>query len=150
MNLENLSDIEAIRQLKARYFRLMDTGDWAGLAEVFTRDAVAGRGARQITGRAAIVGFIARACDGACSAHQGFMPEIEITGPGRGSGIWAMSDYFEVRGTEPTVGFSGYGHYEDSYAVEDGEWRISATHLTRLKIVPLAGGLPSFYSERRA
>ncbi|NKR95383.1 hypothetical protein GS483_24965 [Rhodococcus hoagii] len=32
------ADIEAIRALKARYFRLMDTKDWDGLAAVFTDD----------------------------------------------------------------------------------------------------------------
>ena len=31
-------DIEAIKQLKARYFRMMDTKDWDGLAAVFTGD----------------------------------------------------------------------------------------------------------------
>ena len=31
-------DIEAIKQLKARYFRMMDTKDWDGLARVFTED----------------------------------------------------------------------------------------------------------------
>jgi hypothetical protein len=31
-------DIEAIKRLKARYFRLMDTKDWEGLAEVFADD----------------------------------------------------------------------------------------------------------------
>jgi hypothetical protein len=148
MNLEHLADIEEIRQLKARYFRLMDAGDWAGLAEVFTRDAVAGSGEGQIAGRAAIVAFIARACDGARSAHQGFLPEIEILGPGVASGIWAMSDYFEVRGTEPAVGFTGFGHYEDRYEVQDGQWRISSSRLTRIKIIPMAGGLPSFYRDR--
>jgi ketosteroid isomerase-like protein len=33
-------DIEAIHQLKARYFRTMDTKDWDGLAAVFTEDVV--------------------------------------------------------------------------------------------------------------
>src|SRR5262249_35825420 len=32
--------IEEIKQLKARYFRLMDTRDWIGLAQVFCRNAV--------------------------------------------------------------------------------------------------------------
>jgi hypothetical protein len=59
-----------------------------------------------------------------------------------------MSDYFEVRGTDPPVGFQGFGHYEDRYAFEEGAWRISASRLTRIKIIPLAGGLPAFYRER--
>ena len=36
-NSDHISaDIEAIKQLKARYFRLMDTKDWAGFRAVFT------------------------------------------------------------------------------------------------------------------
>ena len=30
-----MDDIEAIKQLKARYFRTMDTKDWDGFADVF-------------------------------------------------------------------------------------------------------------------
>ena len=35
-----MEDIEAIRQLKARYFRTMDTKDWGGMRAVFTDDVV--------------------------------------------------------------------------------------------------------------
>jgi hypothetical protein len=150
VDLEYLADIEAIKQLKARYFRLMDTKNWAEFGEVFARDAVVRGGDREIVGRTAIVEFVATTSDGVRSAHQGFLPEIEILAGGQASGVWAMSDYFEVRGTEPPVGFQGFGHYEDRYTREDGAWRISASRLTRLKIVPLAGGLPAFYRERPA
>ena len=144
---EHLADIESIRRLKARYFRLMDRHDWAAFGEVFARDAVLLGGADRIAGRAAIVAFVSATSDGVRSAHQGFLPEIDILGPGRATGIWAMSDYFEVRGTEPAVGFTGYGHYEDEYVHEDGAWRIASSRLTRLKIIPLAGGLPAFYQR---
>ena len=33
-----MDDVEAIKQLKARYCRTMDTKDWAGMREVFTDD----------------------------------------------------------------------------------------------------------------
>ena len=33
-------DIEAIKQLKARYFRTLDQKDWAGYRAVFTDDVV--------------------------------------------------------------------------------------------------------------
>ena len=148
MYLETLADIEAIKKLKARYFRLMDAKNWVEFGDLFTRDAVLRGGDREIAGRDAIVEFVSGMSDGVRSAHQGFLPEIEILGTGDASGVWAMSDYFEVRGTEPPVGFQGFGHYEDRYAQEDGAWRISASRLTRLKIIPLAGGLPSFYRER--
>ena len=35
-----VDDIEAIKQLKARYFRTMDTKDWAAMQLVFTDDVV--------------------------------------------------------------------------------------------------------------
>lgn len=34
--VEQMADIEAIRQLKARYFRLMDQKRWDELRDVFT------------------------------------------------------------------------------------------------------------------
>ena len=36
----NAADIEAIKRLKARYFRLMDTKQWDDFATVFAEDAV--------------------------------------------------------------------------------------------------------------
>jgi hypothetical protein len=142
-----LTDIEAIKQLKARYFRLMDGKRWAEFGEVFAREAVVQGGNQEIVGRPAIVEFVSMMSDGVRSAHQGFLPEIEILEPGQASGVWAMSDYYELRGTEPPVGFAGFGHYEDRYEYEDGAWRIAASRLTRIKIIPLAGGLPSFYQR---
>jgi len=35
-----LEEIEAIKQLEARYFRLMDTKQWEAWADVFTEDAI--------------------------------------------------------------------------------------------------------------
>jgi 3-phenylpropionate/cinnamic acid dioxygenase small subunit len=41
MTGEQTLDKEAIRELKARYFRLMDTKDWDGWKELFTLDLAA-------------------------------------------------------------------------------------------------------------
>ena len=48
--LQQLLDIEAIKQLKHRYFRLMDAKAWDELAAMFTDDAqiIYGRGQRQL------------------------------------------------------------------------------------------------------
>ena len=35
-----VDDVEAIRRLKARYFRTMDTKDWDAMRQVFTDDVV--------------------------------------------------------------------------------------------------------------
>ena len=37
---ERLVELEAIKQLKARYFRLMDTKEWLPFSQVFTDDVV--------------------------------------------------------------------------------------------------------------
>jgi len=34
-------DLEAIKQLRARYCRLLDTKDWEGWRDVFTEDVIA-------------------------------------------------------------------------------------------------------------
>ena len=38
-DVKRLADIEAIKQLKARYFRLLDTKQWDDLKALFARDA---------------------------------------------------------------------------------------------------------------
>ena len=38
-DIERFLAIEEIKQLKARYFRYMDTKDWAGFAAIFAKDA---------------------------------------------------------------------------------------------------------------
>jgi hypothetical protein len=35
-----VDDVEMIKQLKARYFRTMDTKDWSGMRSVFTDDVI--------------------------------------------------------------------------------------------------------------
>ena len=58
--LQQLLDIEAIKQLKARYFRCMDTKDWDGFRDVFTVDAVLEAEGRVREGGDNIAGFISK------------------------------------------------------------------------------------------
>lgn len=137
MRNEDLADIEAIKQLKARYFRCLDTKLWPEFGEVFTEDgrldssedaphAVA-------TGRDAIVALVSGAVGAAVTVHHGHMPEIEITAPGRARGIWAMEDYLEFPGDPPALTVHGRGHYHEEYERSgDGTWRIKSLRLVRL------------------
>jgi uncharacterized protein (TIGR02246 family) len=135
-------DIEDIRRLKARYFRLMDQKDWDAWAQVFAQDAVMEVPEVDMvaTGRAAIVEFVSKALAKARTVHHGHMPEIELSGADTATGIWAMSDYVEWPGREPgeRSGLRGYGHYYEEYVREDGGWRIARTRLVRLRVDPLA------------
>ena len=135
MSSNSLEEIEQIKKLKARYFRLMDMKLWDEWAAVFTEDATI----RVITtaqqeifweGRDQIVTQNRSSLNDAITVHHGHMPEIEITSEVTATGIWAMYDYliFPNSGT-----LNGYGHYHEQYVKENGQWKIKSLLLTRLR-----------------
>lgn len=136
--LQQLLDIEAIKQLKARYFRCMDTKDWDGFRAVFTDDAVLEAEGRVREGGDNIAGFIAKLLADVVTVHHGHMPEITITGPDTASGVWAMFDYLQFPG-EDQKGFRGYGHYTEEYVRQEDGWRIRRLTLTRVRVDPFGG-----------
>ena len=135
---ERLVAVEEIRQLKARYFRCMDTKDWAGLAAVFAPDAVLdhreAEAEEPVTGAQEIADFIEDAIRDVVTVHHGHMSEIEILTPTTARGIWAMEDklWWPVGSEVQTM--HGYGHYHEEYRKVDGEWKISLNRLTRLRM----------------
>lgn len=139
--IERLLAVETIKDLKARYFRTLDTKDWEGFADVFTEDAVmeVPEAALVEQGRAAIVASVSGALAEAQTVHHGHMPEIEITGTDTARGIWAMSDYVEWPRAEDgsRVGMRGFGHYREDYVREGDGWRIARLRLDRLRTDPL-------------
>jgi NAD(P)-dependent dehydrogenase (short-subunit alcohol dehydrogenase family) len=139
--LRRLADIESIKQLKARYFRLMDQKRWDEWAMVFTSDAhlVVPEGNVDERGRDAVVRSISSVLEGVRTVHHGHTPEIEITGSDTASGTWAMFDYVEFPPDADgnRVGVRGYGHYTEEYVREDGQWRIASLRLSRLRLDPL-------------
>jgi uncharacterized protein (TIGR02246 family) len=129
---QTLAELEALRVLKAHYFRFVDTHAWADFAGIFEPDVVAelpvGDGVRW-EGAEEIVGNIARLLEGVVSIHHGHMPELELTSPTTARGIWAMQDILKYpNGSRMT----GYGHYHETYVKRDGRWRIATMKLTRL------------------
>ncbi|MGW0662975.1 nuclear transport factor 2 family protein [Streptodolium elevatio] len=140
--VERLAAIEDIKQLKARYFRLMDTKDWAAMREVFTDDARMDIDGFANEGGDAIIAFMSEVLAPLRTVHHGHMPEITFTSAAAATGVWAMFDYVEFPSEGAPQGFHGYGHYHDEYRIERGAWRIASTRVARLRIDPLAGGLP--------
>ena len=128
-----MDDVEAIKQLKARYFRTMDTKDWAGMRRVFHDDVVmdtSSSGGGVIEGADPFLAFLEPTLEGVVTVHHGHMPEIEITSPTTATGIWSMEDMLRwPDGSE----MHGYGHYLETYEKVDGEWRIRTSTLTRLR-----------------
>jgi hypothetical protein len=137
ISIDTLIGIEAIKQLKARYFRLVDTKLWHELADLFTEDARADFGpSMQVQGRRAIVEFIREGLSDATSVHHGHMPEITIRND-EADGVWAMQDRIMGRSDGAYSG-QGYGYYVERYAKgADGVWRIADLRLNRLSVHPL-------------
>jgi uncharacterized protein (TIGR02246 family) len=133
-DLERLVAIEAIKQLKARYFRTIDTKDWDALRHVFTDDVVMDTresGGNVMTGAMQCVAFLQEAIGDVVTVHHGHTPEIEVTSPTAATGIWAVEDMLRwPDGRE----LHGYGHYHETYENADGTWRIKTLVLSRLRM----------------
>lgn len=129
-----MDDIEAIRQLKARYCRMMDTKNWAGMRQVFADDLsmdTTASGGNVITGADDFMAFLQDAIGDVVTVHHCHMPEIDVLSPTTASGIWAMEDQLRFAdGTE----LSGYGHYHETYVKLSYGWRIQSSTLTRLRM----------------
>jgi len=137
--LERLEAAEAIRTLKARYFRLIDTGQWDELRGVFTADLkiMIPDGKVWLEGGDAYAASLKFGLENAVSCHQGLTAEIEILGADTARAIWAMQDVIEWADRHPREGWkaiTGRGHYHETYRREDEQWRIATLSLTRLRL----------------
>lgn len=140
--LQQLSDIEDIKLLKHRYFRGMDTADWALVETLFTDDVTidyrGGAYRVQSSGRDEIMTFLKNSFHSdAVAMHHGNMPEITLTGADEAEGIWYLYDIFvDAAHRSQTVGSA---IYRDRYRREGGAWKIAHSEYDR--IIELVGPL---------
>lgn len=137
--LERLEAIEAIRCLKARYFRLIDTGQWDELRSVFTADmqVITPGGQIWLEGGDAYAASLAAGLEDAVSCHQGLTAEIEVLDAGNARAIWAMQDVITWKDRHPREGWKailGRGHYHETYRRDSGGWRIATLTLKRISL----------------
>ena len=139
--VQELLDREAIKELKARYFRSVDAKDWDAFRGVFTDDLrVQIMDGDPIEGADAFVTFARQALGGARSAHHGHMPEIDFDSPTEARGIWSFADYIEWPADPETGarrGMKGYGNYHETYRKDGGDWRIASLRLVYRRMDPL-------------
>jgi hypothetical protein len=131
-------DEEAIKQVKARYFRLMDTKDWDGLAGVFTDDVeidVTSEGGGVTRSVQEYMPFLKDVLGDVTTVHHGHMPEIELTSPTTARAIWSFEDELWWPDGAPLKYMHGYGHYHETYEKTAGGWRIKTMRISRLKRV---------------
>ncbi|MCY1670523.1 nuclear transport factor 2 family protein [Novosphingobium sp. SL115] len=143
---------EEIKQLKARYFRLMDGKDFAALRSVFADDAVfdaraslsidgqgeSGRAAESndwvYSGGDVIIDFIRAAIGTQRTVHHGHCHEIELLSETEARGVIAMEDQIWDESGE-TLTLHGMGHYHETYRKEADGWRIVTSRITRLHVI---------------
>jgi len=130
----NWNDLEAIKRLKYKYQRCLDTKHWDELRDCFTEDAKAAYsgGKFSFDSRDAIMKFLqgAMGADSFHSSHVVSQPEIDFVDAQHATGRWCLQDYVIDTSFDMTI--RGAAFYEDEYRKgDDGVWRISKTGYQR-------------------
>jgi len=128
-----LCEIEAIKQLKARYCRYLDTKRWNDWRQLFTDDFVSDTspaGGKRISGADEFVSYVRKTLSKHPTVHQVHAPEIALTSATTATAVWALEDVVRLA---PAVNLNGRGHYHETYEKVDGHWLIKTSTLTRLR-----------------
>ena len=128
-----LEDIEAIKRLKAKYWRCIDLKLWQELEDCFSEDVIVDYGPdMQFRGRKAVLNFFREVLgtSSVITVHAGYGAEIEILSDTTAKGVWALNDRVI---TEPSSSMKGWAHYEDEYIKEDGKWKKKTSKITRIR-----------------
>jgi hypothetical protein len=133
VELENririLEDLEAIKNLKSKYWYYVDNKMWYELADTFTEEVFMELPKKKIQGKQSLIGEIEKSFEEVVTIHQGYAIQIDITGETTASGLWAFNDFLVYRRAEKL--YKGWGYYYDEYAKEKSKWRIKSSKLTR-------------------
>jgi SnoaL-like domain len=135
-------DRTALQELKASYFRLLDTKQWASWRDLFTDDMVFFADTAPVptettpmtTSGDDFVEMVSATLANAVTVHHGHTHELRFVDDHVAEGIWAMFDWVDSSGSGGS-GMQGFGHYHERYVKgDDGRWRIAELRLTRLRV----------------
>ncbi len=154
--IQEILDIEAIKQLKARYFRLLDGKEWDQFVEIFTEDVELLYSVPEVqfvppgsqttpdgmarVRRDQLLSFLREGDQGIRTFHLCHMPEITIEGADSAVGRWRMTDCTQLHLEGGPQWFRGYGWYEDRYVRTAQGWQISRSVFTRFDMDPMPFG----------
>ena len=132
--MADVDAIEAIKQVKYRYLRALDTKHWDDFAETLTEDIVGDYGSslgkeHHFTNRTDLVEYMRTSMPaGVITEHRVTHPEIAVDGD-EGSATWYLQDRVIV----PEYNFMlfGAGFYHDRYRKTPDGWKICATGYDR-------------------
>ena len=143
-SIQQLLDIEAIKQLKGLYCHCVAIENWDTFFTLFIEDL------EFVTPTAGVVyrplsAFYAmhkkNLQDTKCwGVVRCFTPIIQITGPDTASGIWQMEDVHIHRQEGPKVGHHGYGQYVEEYVRTADGWKFARIEVKYNRLDPQEGG----------
>ncbi len=134
-DLQRLMDIEAIKQLKAAYFRCIDTANFEELGTLFHDDVsvrlIGGTYEWALQGKAEYLEAIQKSFNReAVGHHNGHHPEIQILSETEATGIWYLADTMWILNAKFLT--QGTALYWDRYLKVDGRWTIKDTKYRRI------------------
>jgi 3-phenylpropionate/cinnamic acid dioxygenase small subunit len=126
--------IEAIKQVKYRYLRALDTKHWDDFEDTLTEDIIGDYGSslgqeHHFTNRADLVEYMRTSMPaGVITEHRVTHPEITVDGD-QAEATWYLQDRVIV----PEYNFMlfGAGFYHDRYRRTPDGWKICATGYDR-------------------
>jgi hypothetical protein len=133
MTVDELLEIEEIRQLRIMYSHYFDGGQVDDLANLFTEDAVCefteDFGGNWVGREAIKAGYARYATPNRAFSfmHANTNPWIRLLGPTEANGRWYLLDIALGEGTENPL--SLFGVYDDVYRKVDGRWMIARTRI---------------------
>ena len=133
--IQILEDIEAIKKLKAKYFRCCDLRLPDEMADCLMDNVRVDYDKIGVfeDRKSFIAVFVELGCrDNIIDLHHGHNPEIEIHGDESASGFWEL--YFYTVDTDAKTARQLGGYYQDEYCKLNGEWRIRSTKFTSLSV----------------
>ena len=143
--LARLEAIEAIKQLKARYFHACDNKQPDVVRECFAPGAIDLRYGRigNFSDREAMLAvFTTLACqEHIVEMHHGQNPRIEVLDANNATGTWGL--YYYLIDTRRQIVTQLAGTYDDAYARSENGWQITRSYydVTSTQIFDLADGL---------
>lgn len=148
--IERLAAIEAIRQVKARYFRGVDDRNSSLVRSILAEDCVLDyRGCctdpvsgidhlpamnKVMRGRSSWADAPASSGFSMITVHQGHDPDITVESETSASGIWAFTDRLFLPPGGPFNQLTGWGRYHETYRQDDEGWKLSTTRIERLRV----------------
>jgi hypothetical protein len=125
-----LSDIEAVKQLKAHYIRLIDARAWDTWGRnVLTDDCHLDAAVGIHQGAANIVEAVGASTGNLDSVHRFHSPKIEITGADTAPAVRPILAYSKDKLRGMSIDDQRYGHYVEDYIRIPEVWRLDRSEL---------------------